>query len=301
MRRSPATQRLYKIYEERFIEYVRSRQLPMTVHSLDSLHVRQAVLWFQQRRVGKRGGASATAMFLNVLKTWASFLEREGVWADSPLRRVQRVKVRKLERQPYARSEVNAILQACTTSQQPERDRLLVLLLLDTGARIAELTGLDCRDIRLDQRTVRVLGKGNRERTIPIGAPDQPDGGPLFRALRAYLKVRDKRAERAPERAGERLFLTAAGYPLTPSGGTDVIKRLGAAAGVDGAISHRFRHTTATWYLTIHPGDEIGLRRLLGHISKESMLAYVHLSQNLIAQRAGRASLSSTFLRQGVR
>ena len=296
--RSLATQRLYLIYEKRFLEFLATRQLPADLSALNPLNARQAVLWHQQRRLGTRDGVVATATFLDVLKTWAAFLAHEGIWEDSPLRRIRRVKVRRLERRPYTRAEVNAMLHACNASRTPERDRLLVLLLLESGARIGEATGLQLEDVRLDLRTVRVLGKGNKERTIPIGTPQQSDGGPLFRAYRAYLPVRDRQAQRWPERAAAHLLLTNNSFRLTAEGGTDVVKRLGDAAGVDGAIPHRFRHTLATIYLEKFPGDEVGLRRILGHVSAETMRDYVHLSSTVVAQRAGRVAPAQDWLRE---
>lgn len=207
--RSPATLKLYLLYQRRFIEYLAARRIAPRLEALNPTEVRRATLWFQQRGRGSRGGTVATATFLNVLKVWAAFLEREGVWDDSPLRRVKRVKVRRLERQPYTRQEVNAILHACELTRTPERDRLLVLLLLDSGARISEITGLRLDDVRFDTRTILVLGKGDRQRTVPIGVPEQPDGGPVFRAQRAYLKVRERQVQRAPERAADRRGLPA--------------------------------------------------------------------------------------------
>lgn len=296
--RSPATLRLYLLYQKRFLEFLASRQIAPTLEALSPLYTRQAVLWFQQRRLGQRGGASATAMFLNVLKTWSSFLEAEGIYVDSPLRRVQRVSVRKLERAPYTRAECNAILHACASSASPERDRALVEILLGSGARIGEVTGLRLSDVRFDQRTMRVVGKGNRERTVPLGDPEQPDGGSVWRAWRLYLKVRQARVERSPDRTRDHLFLTQAGYPLTAEGGADVIRRLGSAAGVEGAIPHRFRHTFCTVYLTRYPGDELGLRRIIGHISKVVLADYVHLATAEIARRAGRGSPTTAWLKE---
>jgi integrase/recombinase XerD len=284
------------LYERRFLEFLDVRRIPPTLDALNALNARQAALWFQTRQLGTRGGVVATATFLDTLKTWSSFLAREEIFDDSPLQRVKRMKVRVIERQPYTRAEVRAILEACEVSRAPERDRLLVLLLLDSGTRIGEAAGLKVTDVRLDLRTVRVLGKGNRERTIPIGVPHQSDGGPLFRAYRAYLKIRERRVARAPDRAGEQLFLTNAGYPLTAAGGTDVIKRLGDAAGVADTTAHRFRHTYATVYLTKYPGDEMGLRRILGHLSHDVLQAYVHLASTAIAQRAGRVAPTGTWL-----
>jgi site-specific recombinase XerD len=296
--RSSGTMRIYLIYEKRFLEFLESRGLSADLEALSPLNVRKAVLWFQQRQIGKRGGATATAYFLNVLKTWASFLEQEGVWQDSPIRKVKRVKVRKLERQAYTRTEVNAMLHACELTRTPKRDQLLLLLLLDTGARIGEATGMGIGDFRVDRRQARVLGKGNRERTIPIGATTVSDGGPLFRAFRAYVAVRELQVKRWPDRSGNRLFLTPQGYPLGPEGGTEVVKRIGDLAGVEGAIPHRFRHTFATVYLVNYPGDEMGLRRIMGHLSREALADYVHLANQIIAQRAGRVAPTQNWLRE---
>jgi len=296
--RSPATLRLYLQYQRRFLEYLEQRRIRPDLEALNSLNVRQAVLWFQGRQLGARQGTVATATFLATLKTWSNFLEHEGIWTDSPLRRVKRVKVRHLERQPYTRVEVGAILQAAQHGRTPQRDHLLLELLLETGARSAEIAGLKVDDVSFEQRTVLVLGKGNRERIIPVGVASQSDGGPLFRALRAYLPIRQHQAMRAPERVGKQLLLTAAGFPLTPEGVTDIVKRLGNAAGVEDAIPHRFRHLYATIYLTTFPGDEIGLRRIMGHLSDDVLRTYVHLSQATLAQRAGRASPTQNWLHE---
>lgn len=294
--RSIKTSRLYLLYEKRFLEFLQSRGIPPTLDALNALNARQAILWFQQRQVGTRGGVVATGMFLSVMKTWAMFLEREGIWETSPLSRVRPVKVRRFERQPYTLTEVGAMLNACTSSHMPERNRLLILMLLDTGARISEITGLRLEDVSFTTKSIKVLGKGNRERTIPVDDPQQPDGGPTWRAYRSWLKVREVRADRMPARAGDKLFLTAASYPLTGPGATDIVKRLGEVAGVKGAISHRFRHTFASQYLTMHPGDESGLREIMGHLSNEVLRVYTHLSRAAVRQRMGAVSLSSRWL-----
>jgi integrase/recombinase XerC len=294
--RSINTQRNYLLYEKRFLEYLKARRIPPDLDALNPVNVRQAVLWFQQRGLGKRKGEVATATFLRRMKTWAAFLAREGVWDVSPLGRLREMKVRRVERQPFSQVEVGAMLQACSESRLPERDRLLVELLLRTGVRISEATGLRVHDVDLVRGLARVLGKGNRERSVPIRNSRQPDGGPIPRALRAWLHVREQIAARNPERSGDALFLTLAGYRLTGEGGTDAIKRLGELAGVENAIPHRFRHTFSTNYLTRFPGDELGLRRILGHISKDVMADYVHLSQQTIAERAGMVDPTDDWL-----
>ncbi len=113
-------------------------------------------------------------------------------------------------------------------------------------------------------------------------------------ALRAYVKDRQAMLERYPLRATDRVFLTPQAFALTAEGGTDVIKRLGKIAGVANAIPHRARHTFATHYLTAFPGDEIGLRRIIGHASDEVLRDYVHLAQTTIAGRTAHASIVET-------
>lgn len=294
--RSPATLRLYRLYEQRFLEYLDERHIAPVLEALQPLHVRAAVEWFRARGLGHRGGQVAVHTFVATLKTWASFLEREGVWNDSPLRRLGHVRVPKVLRQPYTDQEVMALWGASQQTRTPARDEALLLLLLDTGMRIGELTTLTLDNLKLDERhlVVGLEGKGRRERLVPLGDPTKVGGGRTMTALRRYLRERDILLERWPHRRTDRVFLTAAGYPLTAEGGTDIIKRLGKIASVAEAGSHRCRHTFASLYLTIHPGDELGLRRIIGHASPAVTADYVHLSQSTIASRSVHASVIET-------
>jgi integrase len=80
-----------------------------------------------------------------------------------------------------------------------------------------------------------------------------------------------------------------------------LIHRLGDLAGVEDATPHRFRHTFCTVYLTQYPGDELGLRRIVGHLSSDVLADYVHLAEQAIAQRAGRVAPSQNWLREANR
>jgi site-specific recombinase XerD len=294
--RSLATQQLYMTYEKRFLEFLAERKIAPELEALNAVNVRQAVLWMQKHGQGARGGEVATRTFLDTLRIWANFLEREGVWEISPLRRVRRMRVRRLERQPFSRTEVQALLQASAGSTFPARDRLLLLLLLDTGARISEITSLTVARVSTTERHIRVVGKGNRERTVPFGDATIADGGPTMRALRTYLHVREELLLRHPEQPTDILLLDRRGYPIGRRAGTDIIRRLGDHCGVTNAVPHRCRHTYITTYLTAHPGDEMGLRRLVGHLSRDVLADYTHLSQLAIAERQQRASVLSYLL-----
>src|ERR1051326_1935328 len=292
--RSPKTLRLYLLYEKRFLHYLESQHIAPSLDALNPLNVRNGLEWFSARDShGHRGGQVAAQAFVRVLKIWARFLETEGVYEMSPIARVKRPRVPKLLRQPFTDAEIVALWGASRLTRTPVRDEALLLLLFDTGMRVGEACALTLDKLRLDNRHVVVGldGKGRRERLVPIGDPKKPSGGRAIVALRAWLKAREPIVSKHPERAGQRVFLTSAGYALTSEGGTDAFKRIGAIAGVAAATPHRARHTFCTHWLTANPGDELGLRRIVGHLSKEVLADYVHLSQHTIAERAGRTSL----------
>ena len=293
---APKTLAMYLTYERRFIAFLEEKQLSRDLAALNALNVRQALLWHQKAGQGSRGGQVATKMFLTVMHVWARFLVREGVLTSDPLERVRPVKVAKIERRPYSRQELNALLAACQQAEPgqrpwPARNEAILYLLMDTGMRVGELATLPLANVSTVERrvTVSTAGKGRKERTLPFGDARVQDGGPGLRALRAYLKERAALMERHPGREHGRLLVTFAGFPMTGRGVENLIARLGALEGVDNAIPHRFRHFFATWYLVTYPGDELGLRRLLGHVSRDAMADYVHLSTLILRERAGQA------------
>jgi site-specific recombinase XerD len=285
--RTAATQRQYLTYEKRFLEFLNTRGIPPTLDALNPLNVRLATEWFRKdRAVGSRGGQVATQTFVDTLKLWANFLEREGVWETSPLTRVKRVRVAKVLRQPFTQTEIQALWAASRQTRYSIRDEALLLLLLDTGMRIGEAMTLTLDKLHLDERhiVVGLEGKGRAERLVPIGDPTKRDGGHLLHALRAWLRAR-------PASPTPRLFVDRRGFAISSEGGSEIFQRIGAIAGVTNSIPHRCRHSMATHYLTVHPGDVIGLRRIIGHTSDAVTQDYIHLSQTTIADRAGRASL----------
>jgi integrase/recombinase XerD len=294
--RTEATQRQYLFFERIFLRYLADAGLEPELAALNPENLRGALAWYRAqpgdgRR--RRGGDVAAMALVDTLHLFARFLEREGVYAEDPLRKVRRVKVAKRLRQPLTQTEVIAMWGACRTSAAPLRDEALFLVLLDTGMRIGEACTLTMDRVRLDQRILVVgdAGKGRRERLVPIGATDKRDGGRTLRSLRRYLGERPN-----DSRGANRLFIGRDHYPLEAPGGSDAIERLGKSANVQDAGPHRLRHTFATWYLVMYPGDEIGLRRIIGHVSRDVLADYVHFSQTIIAERAGRASLAEQWL-----
>jgi site-specific recombinase XerD len=294
-----ATQRQYEFYWDLLIDGMLALHVPLEVASLDTNNVRAVLAWYRDRvnPASSRHGAVSVRTLAARAKTFARFLEREGILPDDTLRTLKVPRVGKILREPYTQIEVNAMWGVARSSRTAARDEALFLLLLDTGMRIGEAATLTIDRLRLDQRQALVGrdGKGRRERLVPMGDGAKRDGGCTVRALRAYLTIRPAHGQDAG-----RLFLSHEGRPLSSEGASRIIQRLGEASGVQNPIAHRLRHTFCTWYLVAFPGDEIGLRRIVGHLSHEVTADYVHFAQSIIADRAGRASLAEQWLGNGV-
>ncbi len=151
----------------------------------------------------------------------------------------------------------------------PLRDRALVELLYATGIRVGELTGLDIDDLDADRRTLRVLGKGNKERTVPYGLPA---------ALAVDDWLRRGRPKLAGEHSGPALFLGARGGRLDQRQARSVVKELLEGLGDTSARGpHALRHSAAT-HLLDGGADLRAVQEILGHSSLATTQIYTHVS-----------------------
>lgn len=164
---------------------------------------------------------------------------------------------------------------------------LAVLLLCATGMRVGEITSLTLRDVDADRGTIRILGKGNRERTAFVTEPR------VLQTLRRYLYIREQ--AQSSELA---LLLNRYGAPLTAQALRLRLQRLGDRAGLSRRLTpHVLRHTAAT--LLLDAGVDIRfVQRLLGHRSITTTEIYTHVSDESLrrtlerAQHLGEAELS---------
>ena len=148
------------------------------------------------------------------------------------------------------------------------RDWAAAELLYATGVRVGELCGADLSDLDLSERTLRVLGKGGKERVVPVGLP-------AVLAGRAWLE--QGRPPLAGPESGEALFLGARGARVDQRRLRDAVHRLAATAGVDDVAPHALRHTAAT-HLLEGGSDLRTVQELLGHASLGTTQRYTHVS-----------------------
>ena len=192
------------------------------------------------------------------------FLARRGVVRRNPAREIRAPRVARKLVTFLPTDEAKALVDArALGGAARERDIAVLELLYATGLRVSELTGLDLDAVDREARTVRVLGKGGKERMVPYGAP-------AARALDAYLGWRA--IDRGP------VFVNARGGRLTPRSIHTIVRRAARAAGVTRRVSpHTLRHSFAT-HLLDGGADLRAIQELLGHSRLSTTQRYTHVS-----------------------
>ena len=156
-----------------------------------------------------------------------------------------------------------------SSSAEGYRGVVIVLTLLDTGLRVNELINLKMENVWLEEGLIKVLGKGNKERLVPIGKQ--------IRKLpwRYISQYRPEPARPKPDT----LFLTQDGRPLTKNRVDSIMKHYGRMAGLTGVrcSPHTLRHTFAIYFLR-NDGDIFSLQKILGHSSLEMTRRYCELA-----------------------
>ncbi|MGQ9656017.1 MAG: tyrosine-type recombinase/integrase [Thermodesulfobacteriota bacterium] len=245
---------------------------------LGEAEVREFILHLQQRRryqdnsyvLAQRGKLAAISIqtYVRALRAFFNWLYREGYTNENRLANLRPPKAPTKVVEVLSPEEIARVL-ACIDRNTTggTRDYAIVLLLLDSGLRCSELTGMEVDDVNLEGGYLKVMGKGGKERIVPFGASAQ-------RALLRYL------LHFRPEPfnpAIQNFFLTLDGRPLTQNTVKLIFQRIAKRSGVRRLHPHLCRHTFATNYL-INGGDVFSLQQILGHTTLEMVRRYVTLA-----------------------
>ncbi|MEX2275410.1 MAG: site-specific tyrosine recombinase XerD [Actinomycetota bacterium] len=215
---------------------------------------------------GKPYRSSSVVRSLSAVRAFHRWMLAEGAADRDPTAGIVRPKLpRKLPR-PLGVEETAALLEAPDATQpRGLRDRAILELLYGAGLRVSELVMLDVDDLDLEDAGVRVLGKGSKERDVPLGDF-------AVRELRSYLAT--ARPSLATARSRSALFLNARGGRLTRQGVTDVLHAAARRAGIRRQLSpHVLRHSFAT-HLLEGGADVRVVQELLGHASVATTQVY---------------------------
>lgn len=227
--------------------------------------------WIREQRTArdKPYAASTVARTLVAVRGLHKFLLREGLTTQDPSTEVTGPRPQRALPKALTMPQTEALL-AAPLGEEPVslRDRALLEILYAAGLRISELVDLDVDDIDLSNRTVRCIGKGDKERIVPMGRVAK-------KAVEAWL-VRGRPALRPK---GPALLVNRRGGRLTRQGGWKILKKHAEAAGLGDTVSpHTLRHSFAT-HLLDNGADVRVVQELLGHASVNTTQVYTLVSR----------------------
>jgi integrase/recombinase XerC/integrase/recombinase XerD len=278
--KSPKTVSWYSANLRSFHNYLKSRHLPDTLDRIDIKVLRQYVLYLLKKNKyqghpitpEKAEPLSAATVHGHVrtLRAFFSWLVAEGLIETNPARDLKPPKVCQKVVSTLSDEEIRAILGVLAPMNSSNaRNQTIVMLLLDTGLRMGELINLKMDDVHMNEGLLKVMGKGKKERIVPMGSNAQ-------RALQRYLF----RYRPRPFHSGiDHVFLSVSGKPLTENSVKLIFSRLAKKSGVARLHAHLCRHTFATRFL-INGGDVFTLQQILGHSTLQMVSHYVNLASN---------------------
>jgi integrase/recombinase XerD len=232
---------------------------------------RGELLEYIASRVESGARPRSTARQLSSFRRFFRHLLREGARKDDPTAQIEMPKIGRPLPKSLSESQVEALLEAPDTSAcLGHRDRTMLEVLYATGLRVTELVNLRLNQINLNQGVMRVVGKGNRERLIPLGEES-------LEWIEQF--IRGPRSEILLDRQSDYLFPTRRGDHMTRQAFWHLIKRYSAKAKIEKDLSpHTLRHAFAT-HLLNHGADLRVVQMLLGHSDLSTTQIYTHVAR----------------------
>jgi integrase/recombinase XerC len=278
---SPHTCRCYRRDLEGFEDFLKNSGMYVSatgkveMEKVDRMAIRK-YLSFLHRKNKK----SSIARKISTLRSFFKYMVREQVIPSNPAKGVSTPKVEKTLPTTLTVDEAFRLMESPTTiSEKPSegskekglRDRAILELLYSSGLRVSELVGLNSNQLDLDLGIVRVMGKGRKERIVPVGVK-------AIKALEAYLEKRGMLEGEEP------IFVNSLGGRLTARSVGRLMKRYTRHSGIFRKVSpHSLRHSFAT-HLLDAGADIREIQEMLGHSSLSTTQRYTHVSMGKLME-----------------
>jgi integrase/recombinase XerC len=291
---SPHTSRCYRRDLEGFEDFLKSSGMYLTptgdveIEKVDRIAIRK-YLSFLHRKNKK----SSIARKISTLRSFFKYLVREQVIPSNPAKSVSTPKVEKTLPITLSVDEAFRLMESPKSISEKSssegsrekglRDRAILELLYSSGLRVSELVGLNSNQLDLDLGIVRVMGKGRKERIVPVGVK-------AIEVLKAYLEERGmlkglRPGGRASGPEGdEPIFVNSLGGRLTARSVGRLVKKYTRHSGIFRKVSpHSLRHTFAT-HLLDAGADIREIQEMLGHSSLSTTQRYTHVSMGKLME-----------------
>ncbi|UPL50699.1 site-specific tyrosine recombinase XerD [Hymenobacter sublimis] len=254
-------------------QYLELENLPATPQQVTTRILRDFLTWLG----GLGMTATSQARTLSGIKAFYRFLIMEDMLTLDPTDTLDAPKTGRKLPDTLSYPEIEQVLSGIDLST-PEgtRNRAMLEVLYSSGLRVSELTGLRLSNLYADQGFVRVTGKGNKERLVPIGRDALKHLGFYLQSIRAHLDIKPGHEDT--------VFLNKRGSGLSRVMVFNIIKDAAVKAGIQKSISpHTFRHSFAT-HLIEGGADLRAVQEMLGHESITTTEIYTHLDRDYLRQ-----------------
>ena len=293
---SPHTCRCYGKDLEGFEDFLKSSGMYLNasggveIEKADRIAIRKYMSFLH-----RKNKKSSIARKISTLRSFFKYLIREQVIASNPAKSVSTPKVEKTLPTTLTVDEAFRLMESPkripekssgVSKENRFRDRAILELLYSSGLRVSELVGLNLDQLNLDLGIVRVMGKGRKERIVPVGVK-------AIEALKAYLE------ERGASRGEDPIFINAFEGRLTARSVGRLIKKYTRHSGIFQKVSpHSLRHTFAT-HLLDAGADIREIQEMLGHSSLSTTQRYTHVSMGKLMEVYDKAHPRSFGNRSG--
>jgi integrase/recombinase XerD len=254
-------------------EYFQLKTYNFPVQQLKLIHLQEFLQYLNELGFA----ATSQARMLSGIKSFFSYLVLEKILDISPAELLETPKLSKKLPEVLSFDEIELMLDSVDLSKpEGHRNRAMIEVLYACGLRVSELTGLRISGLYPEISFVRVIGKGNKERLVPIGET-------ALKQVAFYLEDR-KQMENIDRKSEDIVFLNRRGKQLTRNMIFLIVKEAAAAAGIEKNVSpHTFRHSFAT-HLLEGGADLRIVQQLLGHESITTTEIYTHLDMNYLRE-----------------
>ena len=246
----------YEVDLEEFMQFIGTT----AIERVDYMTLRRFLARLRERALKPR----SLARKMSTLRSFFKFLQREGYIKNNPAVLLMSPKLDKKLPNFLSESEMTKLIEAPVTDKEfGKRDRAILETLYSAGLRVSELVGLNIESIDFISNIVKVMGKGKKERLVPIG-------NKALDAVREYLDSRKQKSNI--------LFLNKNGTRLTDRSIRNITNKYIQAASIRNNLSpHALRHSFAT-HLLDRGADLRSVQELLGHVNLSTTQIYTHLS-----------------------
>lgn len=261
----------YRSDLQKFAEFLQTQEEQGYLSAVGSEQINYYLASRYDRGLSER----STARFLSSLRSFMNYLLQQNLRDDDPVSLLQNPKLRQSLPKTLSEQEVDDLLNAPQTEDPIQfRDKAMLEVLYATGLRVSELIGLRLDQISLQQGVVRVFGKGNKERLVPLGEE-------AIEWVSAYIKLARGMLLKSES---DVVFPSKRGVMMTRQTFWHRIKVYSQIAGIQGDLSpHTLRHAFAT-HLLNHGADLRVVQMLLGHSDLSTTQIYTHVATERLQQ-----------------